>query len=95
MEPSQFRTTDGQAPETTPHRLRVGAEHTQNGLKLKPGDVVELTPRQAVAFADKFERVVAPIAPTAPPEPPAPEPPTVDDEPAQATSQPGRSRRGR
>ncbi len=36
---------------TRPYRLKVGKKHKG----AEPGDIVELTPKQAEAFADKFE----------------------------------------
>lgn len=86
MEPSQFRTTEGQPPETSDYRLKAGAEHTHNGRRLNPGDVVGLTPRQAVAFRDKFDAVEIVAAQ---PEPPAPtEQPTSKFEPSAPSVEP-------
>lgn len=48
-----------QADERKTFRLRQGKglTHFHEGRNLKPGDEVELTPSQALAFADKFEPV--------------------------------------
>lgn len=51
------KVTVEEAPkvERKPYRLRAGKKHTHNGRAVQPGEVVELTKQQAMAFRDKFE----------------------------------------
>jgi hypothetical protein len=57
------------------YRLKPGKKHAG----VEPGQEVELTETQALAFRDKFEKVGAP---------PAPEPPKKDDKPKATSSVP-------
>ena len=41
------------------YRLRPGKRHNQNGLRVFPGETVQLTGSQFYAFRDKFEPVAA------------------------------------
>lgn len=45
----------GTTPETKKYRLRANHTHTHNGKAVAPGEIVELTDKQAMSFRDKFE----------------------------------------